>query len=137
MYDDKLFGANAKGYTVGAQLSWNILEGTKRFGKAQKSRAEYDKSQLNLDQYKNQSQLEYNKAKRQLKDSENKLHLTKLALEQSNESYRIRTNRFKQGLEKTSDLLIAETQAFQKQLEYYQTVFEYNVSKSYLEFLSK
>ncbi len=80
---------------------------------------------------------EFIKAKRQLKDAENKLNLTDLATEQSKEALRIRTNRFKQGLEKSSDLLISETQYLQKQLEYLQTVFDYNYTKSYVEFLTK
>ena len=84
-----------------------------------------------------QSQLELNKAKRMFLDAENRLNLTALALEQSKESLRIRTNRFTEGLEKTTDLLMAETQYAQKQLEYYQTVFEYNYAKTYVQFLTK
>ncbi|NLP58443.1 TolC family protein [Lutibacter sp. B1] len=137
LYDDKLFGTDAKGYVFGAELSWNIFEGYKKFGKAQKSKAELDKAEISLDQYKNQSQLEYSKAKRQLKDAENTLNLTSLAVEQSEEALRIRTNRFKQGLEKSSDLLNAETQFLQKQLEYLQTVFNYNYTKAYVAFLTK
>ncbi|REE79979.1 outer membrane protein TolC [Lutibacter oceani] len=137
MYDDKLFGTNAKGYLVGAQLSWNVFEGYKRIGKTQKSKAELDKAEISLEQYKNQSQLEFNRAKRQLKDAENKLALTNLALDQSKEALRIRTNRFEEGLEKTSDLLISETQYLQKQLEYLQTVFNYNYTKAYVSFLTK
>jgi outer membrane protein TolC len=137
LYDDQLFGTNAKGYLVGAQLSWNVFDGFKSIGKAQKSKAELDKAEISLDQYKNQSQLEYNKAKRQLIDAENQLKLTNLALEQSKEAFRIRKNRFEQGLEKTSDLLISETQYFQKQLEQLQTVFNYNFTKAYVEFLTK
>ncbi|MBD0822461.1 TolC family protein [Aestuariibaculum marinum] len=137
LYDDKIFRADASGYVVGAQLSWDIFQGSKRFGKAQKSKAEYEKSKLEYNQYVSQSKLELNKAKRMLQDAENKLNLTKLALEQSEESLRIRTNRFKEGLEKTSDLLMAETQFSQKQLEYYQTIFEYNYAQAYLEFLTK
>ena len=45
------------------------------------------------------------------------MNLTNLAVEQSKEALRIRTNRFEQGLEKTSDLLISETKYLQKQLE--------------------
>jgi len=137
LYDDTLFGTNAKGYLVGAQLSWNVFEGYKRIGKTQKSRAELDKAEISLEQYKNQSQLDFSKAKRKLKDAENSLNLTSLAVEQSNEALRIRTNRFKEGLEKTSDLLIAETTYLQKQLEYVQTVFNYNFTKAYVEFLIK
>ena len=137
LYDDKIFQADASGYLIGAQLSWNIFEGSKRFGKAQKSKAEYEKSKLQYNQYISKSKLEFNKAKRMLLDAENKLKLTKLALEQSKESLRIRTNRFKQGLEKTSDLLLTETQYSQKRLEYYQTIFEYNYAQATLNFLMK
>ena len=71
-----------------------------------------------------------------LADAKNRLELTALALEQSKESLRIRTNRFKEGLEKTSDLLLAETLYAQKELEYFQTVFEYNYAQSYVKFLT-
>ncbi|WP_100611383.1 TolC family protein [Confluentibacter lentus] len=137
LYDDTVFQGGANGYVVGAQLSWTVLDGTKRFGKAQKSRAEYEKSKLQYEQYVSQSQLELNKAKRMFIDAENKLQLSKLAMEQSQESLRIRINRFEEGLEKTSDLLMTETQFAQKQLEYYQTIFEYNYAQAYLQFLTK
>ncbi|MBJ7881406.1 TolC family protein [Gelidibacter salicanalis] len=137
LYDDQIFQADANGYLFGAQLTWDIFQGSKRFGKTQKSRAEFEKSKLEYTQYVSQTNLELNKAKRAFLDAENKLRLTTLALEQSEESLRIRTNRFKEGLEKTSDLLIAETQFAQKQLEYYQTIFEFNYAQAYLEFLTK
>ena len=137
LYDDKMFQTSANGYLVGAQLSWDLFQGSKRFGKVQKSKAEFEKSKLEYKQYVSQSNLELNKAKRTLSDAENKLRLTALALEQSEESLRIRTNRFKEGLEKTSDLLMTETQFAQKQLEYFQTIFEYNYAQAYLQFLTK
>jgi outer membrane protein TolC len=136
LYDDQIFQGDANGYLFGAQLSWDIFQGSKRFGKAQKSKAEFEKSKLEYKQYVSQSNLELNKTKRTFLDAENKLKLTALALQQSEESLRIRTNRFKEGLEKTSDLLMAETQYAQKQLEYYQTIFEYNYTQAYLQFLT-
>ena len=137
LYDDQIFQGDANGYLFGAQLSWDLFQGSKRIGKAQKSRSEFEKSKLQYEQYVSQSNLELNKTKRALTDAENRLNLTNLALNQSKESLRIRTNRFKEGLEKTSDLLMAETQFAQKQLEYYQTIFEYNYTQAYLEFLTK
>ena len=137
LYDDKIFKGDANGYLFGAQLSWDLFQGSKRFGKVQKSKAEFEKSKLEYKQYVSQSNLELNKAKRAFLDADNKLKLTTLALQQSEESLRIRTNRFKEGLEKTSDLLIAETQYAQKKLEYYQTIFEYNYTQAYLQFLTK
>jgi len=137
MYDDTLFGTNAQGYLVGAQLSWKVFDGYKSIGKMEKAKADYQKAEVENQQYKSQSQLELNKINRQLKDAENKVNLEKLALEQSQEAYRIRSNRFTQGLEKTTDLLQAETQMFQKELQLLQAVFEYDFTQEYLQFLTK
>jgi outer membrane protein TolC len=137
LYDDKLFGTNAKGYVVGAQLSWNVFDGYKSIGKMEKAKADFQKAEIEMQQYKAKSQLELNKTTRQIKDAENKVNLSKLDLEQSREAYRIRSNRFTQGLEKTTDLLQSETQMFKKELEYLQSVFEYNYTQQYLQFLTK
>ena len=137
LYDDTLFGTNAKGYVVGAQLSWNVFDGYKSIGKMEKAKADFQKAEIETQQYKAKSQLELNKANRQLNDAENKVNLSKLDLEQSQEAYRIRSNRFTQGLEKTTDLLQSETQMFKKELDYLQAVFEYNYTQEYLQFLTK
>tara|TARA_R110000868_G_scaffold174940_1_gene411799 strand:- start:6278 stop:7591 length:1314 start_codon:yes stop_codon:yes gene_type:complete len=136
LYDDKLFGTSAKGYVVGAQLSWNVFDGFKSIGKMEKAKADFQKAEMETQQYKAKSQLELNKTNRQIKDAENKVTLSKLDLEQSQEAYRIRSNRFTQGLEKTTDLLQTETQMFKKELEYLQAVFEYNYTQQYLQFLT-
>ena len=137
MYDKNILGTSAKGYLVGAQLSWNVFDGYKSIGKYEKAKAESQKADAEKDQYTKQSLLELNKTNRQLKDAENKVNLSQLAFEQSQEAYRIRQNRFTQGLEKTTDLLQSETQMIQKELEQLQAVFEYNFTKQYLQFLTK
>lgn len=137
LYDRNLFGMDAKGYIVGAQLSWSVFDGYKSIGKMEKAKADFQKATLETQQYKAQSQLELNKTNRQLKDAENKVNLSQLAYEQSQEAYRIRQNRFTQGLEKTTDLLSSETQMIQKELEHLQAVFEYNFTKEYLQFLTQ
>jgi len=137
LYDQNLFQGSASGYLVGAQLNWNLFDGYKNVGKTQQSKAQHDQSLLEYEQYVSQSNLDLNKAKRMVSDAENKLKITSLAVDQSKESLRIRTNRFKEGLEKTTDLLLAESQYAQKQLQYYQTIFEYNYAFQYLQFLTK
>ena len=137
LYDEDFFQGAASGYMLGAELRWDLFQGGKRFGKVQKSKAEFEQSKLELDQYKAESQMEINRAKRNVEDLFDKMERGKLSVDQSEEAFRIRTNRFEQGLEKTTDLLQTETQFQQKQLEYYQTIFEYNFAKSYLEFLTK
>ena len=137
LHDDEIFQGGTDGYLFGAELKWNLFESGNRFGKTKKSRAEFEKSKLELQQYKAESLVELNKAKRMLRDAKNNLELSMLALRQSKEALRIRTNRFEQGLEKTTDLLMAETQFSQKQLEYYTTIFNHNYALAYVQFLTK
>jgi outer membrane protein TolC len=136
LYDTEFLGTKAKGYTVGAQLSWSIFDGYSSLGKIEKAKAEAQKSSFELAQYKAKSQLELNSAWRNLTDLTNKVSLSKLALEQSQEAYKIKANRFTQGLEKTTDLLNYETQVLQKELEHLQAIFELQVNQHYIQFLT-
>jgi outer membrane protein TolC len=135
LYDKTIFGTSAKGYVVGAQLAWNVFDGYKSIGKLQQAKVTFEKAKTEELQYKAKSELEWNKYNRQLQDAQEKVKLAQLNVEQATEAYRIRQNRFEQGLEKTTDVLISETQKIQKQLEYQQAIFEYNFTKDYVSFL--
>ena len=137
LYDKNIFATSAKGYVIGAQLSWNVFDGYKSIAKLQQSKIVFEKAKTEELQYKAKSEFELNKYNRQLLDAKEKVKLAQLNVNQSTEAYRIRQNRFEQGLEKTTDVLISETQKIQKELEYNQAVFEYNFTKEYLEFLTQ
>ena len=64
-----------------------------------------------------------------------KLETVQLAIKQAEESLRIRSNRFEQGLEKASDVLMAETTFAEKKLQEFQTILEFNIANLYAEFL--
>ncbi|WHF52873.1 TolC family protein [Chryseobacterium gotjawalense] len=135
LYDNKPYQFDANGYLVGLQLSWNVFDGLKAKSEQEKYRADLSKAQTEIQQYQKQNQLELNKSYRQVLDADRKVSLSKLAWEQSGEAYRIRKNRYAQGLEKSSDLLSAETQMSQKELEHQQAIFEYNSALEYFKFL--
>ena len=137
MFDNQIFRATANGYTVGLQMSWNVFDGYKTAGKSQKAKAEMDKAGAEAKQYTAKSILELEKTKRMLADAGNKVAVSELSLQQSEEAYRIRKNRFAQGLEKTTDLLAVESLVLQKEMELLQAVFEYNFSQQYLQFLTR
>ncbi len=137
MYDDEIFRADANGYIIGASLSWDVFKGSQRFSKAGKSKTNYEKTKQEYEQYVAKSSMELQRTKRMVENAESRLQTSKLAMEQSEESLRIRTNRFKEGLEKTTDLLMAEATYAEKQLAYYQNIFEYNQAQSLLTFLTK
>jgi outer membrane protein TolC len=92
----------------------------------QQAKITFDKAKTKELQYKAKSELEINKFSRQLLDAKEKVSFAQLNVEQATEAYRIRQNRFEQGLEKTTDVLISETQRIQKELEYQQAIFDYN-----------
>ena len=135
--DDEIFGFGSTNYLFGLQLSWDIFKGYKNIGKIHQEKAQLEKAHLDKNNYIAQSELELNKTKRQLTDVKNNLNLTKLAMDQSKEALRIKTNRFEQGLEKTSDILYVETQYQEKELAYYQAIFNFNYTLAYLNFLTK
>ncbi|UJH68758.1 TolC family protein [Allomuricauda sp. SCSIO 65647] len=137
LYDQDVFGTNAEGYTFGASLSWDIFKGAQRFAQTKKGKAEADKAELQLAEYRSKSIMELQRAQRLLADAKSKLSSSELALEQAEETLQIRTNRYKEGLEKTTDLLMTETRYVQQELAYYQTVYEYNYAKAYQSFLTK
>ncbi|HAO47652.1 MAG TPA: TolC family protein [Ferruginibacter sp.] len=135
IYDNDPLGFKSGGYLAGLQLSWNIFDGLKAKSERSKYKAEVNRIKTELDLYTAQSQFEMNKAYRDMIISEKKTAVTRLAWEQAKEAYRIRKNRFDQGLEKPSDLLMAESMMAQKELEYYQSVYEYNSATVYYQFL--
>ena len=58
---DKTPLTDAGGFLLGVQLSWNILEGTSRYGKRRQLQAELEKSKLQEKEYRAKSQLKMNR----------------------------------------------------------------------------
>lgn len=135
LHDNKINEFDGDGYLVGLQLSWNIFDGLRAKSERATYQAESNKIKVELAQYTQQSELELKKAYRQVLDADKKVELLEMAWNHSKEAYRIQKNRYDQGLEKSSDLLIAETLMSQKELEYHQAIFEYNTASQYYQFL--
>ena len=135
--DDTFMGFGANNYLVGLQLSWDLFSGYKNIGKIHQEKAMLEKATLEQQKYVEESELEISKAKRQFADASNQIELTSLSVAQSKEAYRITNNRFKQGLEKSKDLLFAETKYHEKELEHALAIFNFNFSKVYLKFLTQ
>lgn len=135
--DASFMGFGANNYMIGLQLSWDIFSGYKNIGKIHQEKALLEKATLEKEKYIQESQMEINKAKRQFADSQKQIELSSLALDQSKEAFRITSNRFKQGLEQSKDLLYSETKYHEKELEHARAIFNFNFSKVYLKFLTQ
>ncbi len=133
--DSQLFGTSANNYMVGASLSWNLFNGYKNAGAVQHANAQLDEARVNYKDYLSQNQIQINKALRKMNLEFNRIESSKRAKEQAQEALRIRTDRYKQGLEKTADLLMSETLTSQKELEYIQSIYKYKQSVFEMELL--
>ena len=133
--DDQLLGTSANNYMIGASLSWNLFSGYKNAGKIQKAKAELKIAELDLADYESKNSMEIKGAKRNLKVAYDRIELSQLAKEQAEEAFRIRNDRYKQGLEKTTDVLQAESASLLKNLEYISALYKYHVSVFQLELL--
>jgi outer membrane protein TolC len=133
--DDEFLKTHSDSYMLGVRMSWDVFKGFQNVGEVQKQKAELKIAELNVDTFLTYSKMELATAKRQFVNAENKLKLSLLSKNHAEEALTIRKNRFNQGLEKTADLLNAETVFLEKQLEYLQSIFEYNFTVSQLKFI--
>jgi len=133
--DREILGMSASNYMVGASLTWDLFSGYKNLGSIQQASSQLDEAEYQYQDYLSQSQIQLNNAKRKLELSFRQIQSSKLAKEQAEESLRIRTNRFEQGLEKTTDLLISEALASNKNLDYIQSIYNYKQAVFEMELL--
>lgn len=131
----ELLGTDAHNYTFGAVLNWKLFNGMKNVGGLKKANIQLKATKLEYADYVEKSRLELNTAKRSIGLIAEQIELSALSQKQAVESYRIINNRYKQGLEKTSDLLNAETLASNSKLAHLKNLYNYQVARSYLEFL--
>lgn len=134
--DKSLFGFNANSYFAGIQLTWNIFNGNRTRNTISQQQLERAKIVKQLDQQKNEAQLQINHARRQLSDATFFMKQQQLAVEQASEALRVLQNRYTQGLVKTIDVLMAQTQLSQQKMGYVHAVFNYNLAATSLQFLT-
>ncbi|MBI5371201.1 MAG: TolC family protein [Sphingobacteriales bacterium] len=134
--DNSLFGFAAGSYFAGIQLTWDIFKGNSTKNKIITQLAERDKLAAQLQSQLEQSQLELNKTNRLLADARFTIKQQSIAVEDAAEALRILQDRYEQGLVNSTEVLQAQTQLSQQQLEKAQAVFSYNSTLAYLQFLT-
>lgn len=134
--DNRMLGFGSKAYLAGIQLSWNIFNGNREKKLLSQQAAEKDKMVQQLQQLKEQSQVQINQAIRQLSDASFSMKQHLLAVSQSTEVLRVLQNRYVQGLVKTSDVLMAQTQLSEQRLGYVHAVYQHQLAITWLEFLT-
>jgi outer membrane protein TolC len=134
--DKSMFDFHVNAYSAGIQLSWNIFNGNRTRNTISQQHLEKEKLARQLDQQIDEAQLQINHARRQLSDASFFMKQQQLAVEQASEALRVLQNRYTQGLVKTTDVLMAQTQLSQQKLGYVHAVFNYNLAAASLRFLT-
>jgi outer membrane protein TolC len=134
--DNRMLGFGANSWMVGLQLSWTIFNGNRTKNVMTQQRYEKEKLAQQLQQQKEEAALQISHAKRQMNDAAFAMKQQQLSVEQSTEALRVLQKRYAQGLVKTTDVLMSQTQLSQQQLGFVQAIYNYNTAAAYLQFLT-
>lgn len=133
--DEVLFGTAGESYLVGATLKWNLFDGFSKAGKVMESKAELRKAELAHESRSFENKLETDQARRSLKQAETQLDLAEATVEQAAENFRIRSDRYEEGMVRTADLLEAETKLSEARMQRLNALYMYHRSLARLELL--
>ncbi|MDZ7805598.1 MAG: TolC family protein [Gracilimonas sp.] len=133
--DNDFVGFDASSYMIGANLRWDIFSGFSKVGKVMEAKADYRKAQSMQESHRIDQENKVRQAVRSIDHATKQITLTEQAIEQSTEDVKIRTNRYVEGMERTTDLLEAETKLAEAKLKQVMALYQYNMSIAALEML--
>lgn len=131
---DVLDGGN--GYLAGLQLSWQIFNGKKTSIEIQKSKINQMQTGLLVEKMHKESLNEMNHLSNQKTLIKAKIETQSSAIAQAKETLRISLNRYKEGIENTSDLIQNEIQLSQRMIEMHQLRMNYNKNRNAIRFIA-
>jgi outer membrane protein TolC len=135
--DSQLGGFNATNWTLGLSLRWDVFKGFDDVAGIEEAESDYIKAKTAADAQIHKAKSDLTATYKQYETAKRKHELSRKSLEQSSRYLEIIKNRYAQGLEKTADLLNAETAHLQSKLAYYQSIFEQNIALLQLEFFTE
>ena len=136
-YGDTPFGTNGKSWTAGVSLSWSLFEGFQQIGRAQEAEAKQQRAQIVLEQQALENEVEITAARRDLMSARTQIEQAQRAVDQAEESLRIRSDRYAEGMARTTDLLQAEASLAERRLAYLRALYQHNVAVYRLELLTE
>lgn len=128
------FSKDASSWAVGLQLQWQIFQGLGDFGRAKHAAAQAQEVEVQVRQVEERARMEIRKSERALQAARQRLSVAASAVEQAEISHSITNERFKQGLEKTADLLDKEVALTNTRLRFLKAKHDVAVADGELQF---
>ncbi len=137
MFNDRsLFGFHKGSYLAGISLDWNLFDGNRQRSKLQSAKFEQRRQEENLRAYVEQSLSEIDRNERELKQLSSEIRKQEASVSQAGEALRVITDRHREGLASTTDLLMSQSQHSRHRLELAEAVMKYNIAVYYNELIT-
>jgi outer membrane protein TolC len=131
-WNDPRFQLRHSNYQIAAMIDLNIFAGGRDKAAMEKARAEHSRLEFQIIDKSHQIKNEVADAYRGLHEVDQRLQSRQEALAQAEESLRITDSRYKAGLERMADLLLAQTQLDQARADVIQARFDQIVTRAQL-----
>ncbi|MDB6111200.1 MAG: Outer rane efflux protein [Pedosphaera sp.] len=121
------------GYTIGAQVNWNIFDGFLTKGRVDQAKALYQGSKVDVDNETRSIELEVRTAYSNFIEARETLESQKKVQEQAEEALRLARARSEAGTGTQLDVINAETSLTQARSTQVQALHDYDVARARLE----
>lgn len=134
-HDSDFAGFEGDSYKVMAVAKYNLFNGKRTRAKVNRAKSQYESYHNYLTQMENGIQLQIKQALFRLQEAEQRYKVAKLSYKQAKENVVLREERYKKGVEKTTDLLDADTALQQAATNKLHALFDYLKAKRNLNYM--
>lgn len=127
------FDQGQEDWYVGAVASWNFWEWGKTKSRVDAGRGRESQASLAIENIKDQITLQVRSNWLQLKEAEKVIAVAKIAVEQAEENFRIVTERYKEQVATSTDVIDAQTLLTRARSDYENALGDYNIAYAKLE----
>jgi outer membrane protein len=131
---DDIFGDDATSWSLGAYATWNVFDGLQSISARRQARAQQRAAEHGRDFQARQARQEAQQAWRDVQAAADRLVVARDAMGAANESLRIVSNQYGEGLASMTDLLDVQTAEIAAAGGLAQAEHDYNVSLARLEY---
>lgn len=133
-HDADVFGTSKNIWTMGFALEWNIFDGLGQVGRRSQAGAAAAAASIQYKEAQARSGMEIRRAHRSLSTARERVGVAQKAVGQSRESLRIVEARFRQGLERVSELIDRESANINAELRLKKATYDFKIAQSELKF---
>lgn len=121
------------GWQIGVYLNFPIINGAMIYNKIKEANHLYNKELANAKKTQNNVYLEIQTSYLKLHEKENQLPVATLQVKQALENYELSKGRYRVGEASPIEMREAQNTLAESKLQYYKSLYEYNIAKSDLE----